>query len=87
MVAQFQRVKTLIKSSAQRRNNKPDFGYSQHFLRGSLFHIQNLTSQRQNRLETPFPSLLGGTAGGITFHQVQFAQRRVFFRTIGQFAG
>ena len=83
MVAEFERVKSLIEAGPQGSNDKPDFGHAQHFLRGGLFHIQNLTSERQNRLETPFPSLLGGTAGGITFHQVQFTQRRVFFRTIG----
>ena len=65
----------------------PDFLGRKHLVETGLFHVQDLSLERQDSLEFPVPSLLGRTTGRIAFHQVKFAQRRVPFLAIGQLAG
>ena len=49
--------------------------------------VQDFTAQRQDGLEFTVAGLLGRAAGGIPFHQKQFAALAVLTGTVGQFAG
>ena len=60
---------------------------SQHLVVTCLLDIQNLAFQRQNRLEAAVASLFGSSAGGLTFHEIDFATIRTALRTIGELAG
>ena len=54
---------------------------------GSLLHIQDLTTEREDGLEVAVTALLGGSACGVTLHEVEFALFRHLRRAVGKLAG
>ncbi len=61
-------------------------GGGQHLVEAGLFHIEDLALEGQDGLGAAVAALLGGAAGGVTLHQVEFGQRGVAFLAVGQFA-
>ena len=67
----------LADAGAQGRDQGADLLGGDHLVETGLLHVEDLSLERQDRLEFPVPSLLGRAAGGITLDQVEFAQGRV----------
>ena len=72
---------------AQRRDHGANFFVAQHLVVARLLDVQNLSLERQDRLEAAITSLLRGSAGGFTLDQVQLATLRLAFRAVCQLAG
>ena len=51
-----------------------------------FLHVDQLASDRKDRLVTAIAALLGGAAGGITFDNIKLGQLRVALGTVGQLA-
>ena len=63
-----------------------DFLAFENLVVHGLLHIQNLTTQWEDSLIITVASLLCRTAGRVSLDEEKLALRRVFRRTIGQFA-
>ena len=74
-------------AGSERHDQCPDLVAREHFVEARLLDVENLALERQNRLKLAVASLLRGTAGRITLDDIQLAQGRVFFRTVGELAG
>ena len=74
----------LADTGAQGRDQGPDLLGGDHLVEAGLLHVEDLPLEREDRLVFPVPSLLGRAAGRITFHQEQFAERRVLLLAVGQ---
>src|SRR5437879_1730947 len=55
-------------ATAQRGDERADFGGRQHFVEACPLDIQDLALERQDRLSPPVAALFGRTAGGIALH-------------------
>ena len=53
----------------------------------AFFDIEDFALEREDSLEFPIATLFGRTTGGISLDDEQLTQRRIFFGTVGQFAG
>src|SRR5438105_1116479 len=79
-------VSSALISHPKRDDERLDLVIREHFIQTRLLDIQNLAAQRQDRLEFAVASLLGRTAGGVPFDDVDLALAGVFVRTVRQFA-
>ncbi|MPM16070.1 hypothetical protein SDC9_62444 [bioreactor metagenome] len=77
----------LADARAEGGDQRDDLFGGDQLVETRLLDVQNLAAQRQDRLELAVAALLGGAAGGVTLDDVDFAERRVFFLAVGQFAG
>ncbi len=59
----------------------------QDLIKTGFFHVQDLSFQRQDRLEMPVPSLFGRTACRISLDNVKLAPGGVLLGAVGQFPG
>jgi len=73
VVAQLAEVQP-VGASPQGCGEVPDFLVCQDLILGSLLHVENLAPEWQDGLEAAVPSLFGRTAGGVSLHQVEFAE-------------
>ena len=73
-IAQLAGIEVVFANAgAHGRDHGADFFVTQHLVVARLFHVQNFSLERQNGLEAPVASLLGGAAGGFTLYQEQLA--------------
>ena len=87
MVAQLGLVKILPQAGAQGGDHRLELVVAVDLVRPGLLHIEHLTPERQNGLETGIPPLLGGAPCGVALHDINFRQRRVALIAVGQLAG
>ena len=92
MIAQFFHVQSLLvvfgaEGDAHGGDHVLDFFIVVDLVLLGFLYVQNLTAQRKNGLEVTIASLLGASAGAVSFHQVQFAVTRIAVGAVGQFAG
>ena len=73
--------------NAEGHGDVMNFCRAQHLTGIDLPGIHDLAAQWHDRLEFAAARLLGGTTGGIPFHQEQFRLRRIIAGTVGQLAG
>ena len=59
---------------------------AQHLVVARLLNVENLSFERQDRLEAAVASLLGGATCAFTFDQVHFAAVGLTLGAIGEFA-
>ena len=59
---------------------------AQHLVVARLLDVEDLSLQRQNRLEAAIASLLGRAAGALTLDQVHFAAIGIALGAVGQLA-
>ncbi len=85
-IAQPFYIKVIANSGAQSRDERAHFVVTQDFVKTGPLGIEDLTVQRQDRLEVAVASLLGGAACRVTLHDVELGLRRVAFGAIRQFA-
>ena len=69
---------------AESRNHRADFFVRQRFVDAGLFDVENLSLERQDRLESPVASLLRCPACGLAFDQEQLATVRIALGAIRQ---
>ena len=87
VIAQLVRIKVVpAYATTERRDQRTDFGGLQHLIEARLLNIKDFSLQRQNGLRAAIPSLLCGAASGVTLHQKQLGQCRVFFLAVGKLA-
>ena len=87
-VAQLRRIEIFLRNArAERGDHGANFFVRQHLVVARLFDVENLSLERQDRLEAAIAPLLGGAAGGLSLDQEQFATLRLAFGTVGEFAG
>ena len=82
MIADFIKVKILTDAGSECCNNRLEFLIAHHLVKPSLFDVQHLSPQRQNRLCFTVAPLFCGTAGRITLYNIDLTFFRVFRRTI-----
>jgi len=73
-------------------NPRPDRGdyrlyllVGQDLVQARFFHVEDLSLQRQYRLEVAIAPLLGGATRGIALHEVKLTERGILLRTVGEF--
>ena len=76
VIPQFRNIKVISvsfrKSAAESINHRLDFRICQNFVYTRLLHIQNLTTNRQNRLKLTVSRRFRRTARGISLHDENF---------------
>jgi len=65
----------------------PDFLVLIDLVLHGFFHVEDLTSQGKDGLETTVAALLGSTTGRVTFDEIELASLGITIGTVGQFAG
>ena len=74
-------------AGADRGDHRLDLLVLENLVETGLFHVDELTADRQDRLSATVAALLGGAAGGVTLDDVKFALGGVAGRAVGQFSG
>ena len=88
VVPQFADIELFAPDAGpQRGDQRADLGRAQHLVEARPLDVQDLASERQNRLEPPVAPLFGGAAGGIALDDEKLRQSRIAFLAIGQLAG
>ena len=86
-VAQLDGIEVVLADArAQRGDHGADFFVAEHLVVARLFHVEDLALQRQDGLEPPVASLLGGAAGALALHQEQLAAFGLALGAVGQLA-
>ena len=89
VVAHLVGLEIFALAGADGRHHRPDFFVAQDFV-GLLqdpFHIQDFALERQDGLKVAVAAHLGGTAGRLALHDVEFRLGRVALGAVGQLAG
>ncbi len=71
-VAQTFEIEVIADTGSQRGDERLDFVVAENFIEAGAFGVEDLTAQRQDRLEVTVASLFGGAACRVTFHDVEF---------------
>src|SRR5690606_21469737 len=74
-------------AGAEGGDERADFLVGEYLVEAGLLDVDDFTAEREDRLVAAIAALLGGTAGGITLDDVEFAQRGIAFGAVGQLAG
>ena len=59
----------------------------EHLVVARFFYVENLSLEREDGLEAAITSLFGGAAGGLSFHEEEFAAVGIALGAVGEFAG
>ncbi len=87
MVAKLVQIDGFVsKSNTDGRNQGLNLFVFQDLIISYTEHIQDLSFKWQNRLKVPVSTLLRGSAGGVSLHNEQFANGRILFGAVRQFA-
>ena len=87
-IAALAQVDLLVADAAvQGGGDVLDFVVTEHLVDAGLFHIEDLSPQRQDRLDRGVSSLLGGPAGRVALHQKQLGGGDVLAPTVGELPG
>ena len=74
-------------AAAERGDQRADFRRLQHLVEARLLDVQDLALERQDGLRAAIATLLGGATCRVTLDDEDFAERRIFFLAVGEFAG
>ena len=80
-------VEVVADASAHGRDEVANLVGRQNLVESSLFDVEDLAAQRQNRLRAPVAAALGGAAGRVSLHDVELGKRRVALGAVGELAG
>ena len=70
VVAQLGEVEVVVDAGAECGDDGLDFGVLQCAVDAGLLDVDDLSAERQDRLELRVAAALGGAAGRITFHHI-----------------
>ncbi len=87
MVAQLLDVEILVDARAEGRDHRADLLVFQNAVETCLLDIEDLASQRKDRLGRTHTRGLGGAACGITLYDEDLALGRILLRAVGKLAG
>ena len=76
-IAQAFHVEVITDACAKSGDQRSDLVAAQNLVKPGALCVHDLASQRQDSLEVPVASLLGGAASRVTFHNVQFCLGRI----------
>src|SRR6476620_6496233 len=86
VVAQFADVELIAHRRAERRDQRADLVVLQDLVQPRLFDVQDLASQREDRLEAAIATLLGRSTGRVALDNVELCARRIPLGAVGQLA-
>src|SRR5689334_4310682 len=86
MISQFSRVELIAYSRSQRREQGADLVVLQHLVETRLLDVENLASQRKNRLKSSVSTLLCAPSRTVALDDIQLGLGRVALGAIGQLA-
>src|SRR5690349_1666841 len=73
LIADLLNREILVDAGSKRRNKGLDFVVIEHLVEARAFGVEDLATQRQNRLEMAITTLFSGATGRVTFYDVNFA--------------
>ena len=79
-------IEIFVDTGSERGDHGTDLGISQDPVQSCLFHVQDLTAERQDRLCFPDPCFLCASAGGISLDNKDLTVFRIFIRAVCQFS-
>src|SRR5207253_4297822 len=80
-------LEALAHAGADRRDDGPDLLVGEDLVDARLLDVQDLASQREDRLEAAVAALLGRAARRVALDQVELGEPGVADTAVGQFAG
>src|SRR5680860_106058 len=87
VVAHLLDVELFMDAGAERGDDRLHFGVGQHLVDPSLLDVEDLSADRQDRLDPRVTATLGRTTGGVTLDDEDLALGRVRRLAVGQLAG
>ena len=84
VIAQLVDVEVILQLGSEREDERTDLFGVKELVHGCLFHVEDLASQRKNRLKFALAPRLGRAAGGVALHQEHFARSRVLVGAVGE---
>ena len=86
VVAQFGDIEIVVDSGSECRNHRFDLGIGINFIETCFLHIQDFSTQRQDRLRCTASCGFCGTARGISLNQEDLTVFRILVGTVCQFS-
>ena len=80
------KISLVANARADRRDHAPDLLVGEHLVFAALVGVDDLASQRQNRLILAEPAPLGTAAGTVSLDQIQLAPRHLAAGAVPQLA-
>src|SRR5690606_20238320 len=87
VVAKLGFVEVVVDAGSERGDDRLYFLVLQDAVDPSLFDVEDLSANRQNRLEAWVATTLGRTTGGVALHDEKLAFLGVGRLTVSQLAG
>src|SRR5207249_7601011 len=87
VIAQLGEIEVFAEASAERCDDRLDLLVGEHLVRARLLDVQNLATEREDRLEAAVAAFLGAAAGGRALDEIELADLRVALGAIGELAG
>ena len=87
MITQLTNIKIFMNPGSESRNHGFDLRICIDLIQPCLFHIQNLSAKRKDCLGCAVAGRFGGTAGGISLHDIDLAIHRILVGTVCQLSG
>ena len=87
MVTQFCKIKVLVNAGTEGGNHRLNFRIAIDAVHSRLFHIEDFSAQRQNRLCFPVSGRLCGAACRISLDDKNLALLRIFAGTVCELTG
>ena len=80
-------VEIFANTGTECRDHGLNFGVAERTIEARLFYIEDLSSQRKDRLELGVAALNGRTTGRVTLNHEDLRERGVFARAVTQLSG
>jgi len=88
VVPELGEVEVVVsEAGADRRDHRADLFVRQGAIQAGLLDVQDLSPQRQDRLERTVPRHLGAASGGVPLHQVELAAGGIGLAAVGELPG
>ena len=87
VIPQFADIKVFMDTGTESRDHRLDFFIRIDLIQSCLFHIQDLTAQRQDSLGRTASCGFCASACGITLYDIDLTVSRILIRTVCQFTG
>ena len=87
MITELGLVVFGVDTASESGDHRFDFFVFEHSVKGCFLNVENLASQRKNRLESSVSALLCASACRIALDEVNLAVLGVFVRAVRKFTG
>ena len=86
VITQLADIKVLVDSGTKGCDHRLDLGVAVDSVQTGFLYVEDLTTERKDRLCGTVTCCLGGTTRGITLYDVDLTVFRVLVRTVSQLA-